>query len=99
MSSDSESSLDTKPAKKDKTTKRELSASEDLDADSYQKKDLDAEDKKEDDDILLDHDGESPTKKLVKEEEKSLEKKNVNNSTKGGKEPQIGFQYLGQHPE
>ncbi|KAL8551185.1 hypothetical protein ACS0TY_000316 [Phlomoides rotata] len=83
LSSDSESSPDEKPAKKGKTIKKELCTSNDLGI----------EDKKEKDDILLDHDGESPTKetstvksptkKLVKEDEKPLEKINVNNSTNG----------------
>lgn len=60
--------------------------------------------KREKDDILVDHDERSPTRetslvnspmtKLVKEDEKSLEKINVNNSTNAGKEPQIGFNIL-----
>lgn len=91
LSSDSESSADAQPVKKDKTTNGGLSAS----------KDLATEDKKENNDTLLDHDGESPKnqaskvkspmKKLEKQDERTSKNKNINSCINGGKEPKFGF--------
>ncbi|KAI3457902.1 hypothetical protein Pfo_014565 [Paulownia fortunei] len=101
LSSDPESSPDARPVNKDKATKRELSAN----------KDLVRENKKEIDDILLDHVGKSPKdqasqvkspmKKLENEDEKTPKTKNMNSSINGENDTKDSFvreDISGNHP-